>query len=246
MRAIFLFIALPFVSSHASAQQGQLDIVGVHPAGVGSVKFFDPAASLGQPKMDTLAYSEVEGSPFLDPRWSAGTFYLNDTKPFHFAQMKYNAYNGEIHYVDAHGEELAVGAQQVNRFTLMKPKSPAEVAGNFEAMTDMFSDDRRSFYRILNEGKYRLVVLDRCTVKKGNFDPLLGKKELHFVTRTWYGIAEYEYVHPIFILDKERIDKELSFKPDQQKWLKDNHNNLKSEAEVIAFLGYLNSTTISH
>jgi hypothetical protein len=243
MRRPISFIAFTLASLAVSAQQGQLDVVGVHPAGMGSVKFFDPAAALGERKMDTLTYSEIEGSPFLDPRWSAGTIYQNDHKSAQFAQMKFNAYNGEVHYVDGNGQELAVSAQQVQRFTLMKPKSPNEVAGNFEAMTDMFTDDRRSFYRILNEGKFRLVVLDRCTVKKGNFDPLLGKKELHFITRTWYGIAEYEYVHPIFILDKERIDKELSFKPDQLKWLKDHHNNLNSEADVIAFLGYMNGSS---
>jgi hypothetical protein len=243
MRSFLFPVTLSLISLQAAAQQGQLDVVGTHPAGVGSVKFFDPAAALGERKMDTLTYNEIEGSPFLDPRWSAGTLYLNDAKSIHFAQMKYNAYNGEIHYVDAIGGELAVAAQQVHRFTLMKPKSPEEVAGNFEAMTDMFSDDRRSFYRILNDGKYRLVVLDKCTVKKGNFDPLLGKRELHFVTRTWYGIAEYDYVHPIFILDHDRISRELEFKPEQEKWLKEQHNNLKSETEVIAFLGYLNSKT---
>lgn len=240
MRQIPLLCTGILLSTISLAQQGQLDVVGVHPAGMGSVKFFDPAAALGERKMDTLTYGEIEGSPFLDPRWSAGIIQVNDNKSVQFTQMKYNAYNGEVHYVDANGQELAVSSQQIHRFTLMKPKNPAEVAGKFESMTDMFTDDRRSFYRILNDGKYRLVVLDKCTVKKGSFDPLLGKKELHFITRSWYGIAEYEYVHPIFIIDRDRITKELELKPEQEKWLKDHGNNLRNESDVIAFLTYLN------
>ena len=224
------------------AQQGQLDIVGTHPAGYGRVRFFDPAATLGGPKIDSFSYAEVEGSPFLDDRWASGSLQMIDGKSIPFARMRYNSYNGEVHYMDAQGQEMAAGVQQLHGFTIMKPKNAAELNGRFEAMTDMFSDDRRSFYRILNDGKFRLVVLDRTTVKKTNFDPLLGKRELHFVNRVWYGIAEYEYIHPIFILDHDRISKELELKPEQEKWLKEHRNSLKNEADVIAFLTYLNDS----
>ena len=242
MRIFLLLAAIAHTSMHAWAQQGQLDVVGTHPAGTGSVRYFDPAASLGPQKYETLTYAEVEGSPFLDPRWSKGSLEVSTGKPIPFGQMKYDAYASEVHYIDAQGQELAVGIPQAHRFVLMSPNDPAVVSGKFEAMMDMFNEDKRTYYRVLNEGKYRLVVLHRCTIKKGNFDPLLGKKELHFITRTWYGIAEFEYIHPIFILDKDRVDKELKFTSDQQKWLKDHHNKLKSEAEVIDFLLYLNGT----
>jgi len=242
MRAPFTLIVLSFFPFLADAQQGDLDVTGTHPAGVGQVRFFDPGA-FGQQKYEVLTYADVEGTPYLDDRWSSGTITLNDNKTVSIGQMRYNAYSAEIHYLDNSNKELAVDAQQVHRFTLMKPKDPAQLLGRFEAFTDMFSDDRRAFYRVLNDGKYRLVILDRCTIKKSNYDPLQGKKELHFITRTWYGIAEYEYVHPIFILDHDRIRKELELKPEQDSWLKERHNNLKSEADVIAFLDHLNKPT---
>lgn len=50
-------------------------------------------------------------------------------------------------------------------------------------------------------------------------------------------------VHPVFILDHDRISKELELKPVHEKRLKEHHDGLRNESDVIAFLNHLNSTT---
>jgi len=96
-----------------------------------------------------------------------------------------------------------------------------------------------SYYRVANDGKYRLLELQMATVKISPFDPGMGKAESKWLTKSYYAIAEYDLLHPLAAIDKEEVGEILKSEPSAMDWLK--KNKLRNEADLIALLNQVNS-----
>lgn len=240
MRRILITFSL-LLALRGMAQQGTLEVVGKHPAGMGFVRWNDPAASLGQKKTEELTYADVEGTPFWSDKWNPGYLVMRGNNAVKLQQVKLNIYTGQVHYIDSSGNELVADASLVPRLILMKAKDTSQVLADFEAYPSLYDGSRLFYYRVLSEGsKYRLMEFQQSFVKKSDYDPLQGKKESRFFIKSQYTIAEYAYMHPLTSLDHDNITRELDMKKQDEKWLMDHKNKLRNESDVVAFLDYLN------
>jgi len=229
-----------FITGTAMAQQGELEVIGKHPGGVGVIRWSDPA-SFGQKKTEELTYADVEGTPFWDDHWNPAYLVLRNETSVKVKQAKLNIFTGQVHYMDDGGNELVSDPAQVPRLIIMKAKDTNQVLARFEAYPSLFDGGKLFYFHVLSEGsKYRLMELQQSFIKKSDYDPLQGKKESRFFIRNQYAIAEYAYIHPLLALDHDNILHELEGKPADDQWLKDHRNKLRNESEVSAFLDYLN------
>jgi hypothetical protein len=239
MRTILISIALILTGQSVMAQQGTLELVAPRGGTFGVVRFTDPGA-IGRKDAESITYADVEGTPFWDDHWTPAYLILRSNSTVKLDKVKLNTYTGQVHYIDSSGTELVTDPSFVPRLVLLKPKDTTKVFAAFEAFPDLTENNKLFYYRVMNDGKYRLVQLQRSIIKNSDYDPLQGKKESRFTNLDFYAIAEYRYLHPIRTLEFDRITDELAIKADDEKWLKDNRNKLKSEADVVAFLNYLN------
>jgi predicted RecB family nuclease len=236
-----LFLITFILSGYcALAQQGTLDVVAPRGGTFGVVRFTDPA-SIGKKTAETITYADVEGTPFWDDHWTPAYLVLRNNTTVKLDKVKLNIFTSQVHYIDSSGTELVTDPSMVRRLILLKPKDTTKVFAAFEAFPDLTDNNKLFYYRVMNEGKYRLVELQKTIIKNSDYDPLQGKKESRFTNQDIYAIAEYRYLHPVQSLEHDRIAEELGLKPEDEKWLKDNRNKLKSEPDVVAFLNYLNA-----
>jgi len=93
---------------------------------------------------------------------------------------------------------------------------------------------------VANEGRYRLLELQKATVKTSAYDPSLGKAENRWITKSRYFLTDNGLLQPIGDLDKDKILSLVKADATADAWLKSNKNKLRNEADVVAFLNYWN------
>jgi len=225
-------IALAFC---VKAQQGQLDVInpGDHQ---GVVRFYDPAA-VGAKKAEPLALTDIYGTPFWDDHWNPGYLILRNGTAIKLHDIRLNQFSHQVHYLDG-ADELATDAVNVKKVVLLKAKDTTQLLARFEAFPDLDNEKQFSFYRVANDGKYRLLELQKASVKTSPYDPSMGKAESKWLTKSRYAIAEFDLVHPLSEIDKEKVSEILKADPAAQEWLK--KNKVKNEADLVAFLDQLN------
>jgi hypothetical protein len=240
MKKTFVLWCMMVLSSMGFAQQGELEVVGKHPGGVGFVRWNDPAA-FGQKKTEELTYGDVEGTPFWDDHWNPAYLVLRNNGAVKFNQVKVNLFTGQVHFMDSAGTELVAEAAQVPKLIFMKARDTTQVLARFEAFPSLYDGHKLYYYRVLSEGaKYRLMDFQQSFIKKSDYDPLQGKKESRFFLKQQFVIAEYAYLHALSALEMNAITNELESSPDDLNWLRENHNKLRNSSELAAFLDHLN------
>ena len=237
MRHLIVLFFAAMLSLATRAQQGQLEVAGSVGA-TGKVQFYDPAA-VGQKKAPTLNLGDIEGTPFWDEHWNPGFLTLRNGNTVKLNELKVNQYSHEVHYLNG-TSEMAADGFQVNKIVLMKAKDTTQVLARFEALPDADASTKISFYRVANEGRYRLLELQKATVKTSAYDPSLGKAENRWITKSRYFLTDNGLLQPIGDLDKDKILSLVKADATADAWLKSNKNKLRNEADVVAFLNYWN------
>ena len=221
------------------AQQTQLDVPGTDQSGAyRTVRFYDPAA-VGLKKAPTLNLGDIEGTPFWDERWNPGFLTLRNGNTVKLNELKVNQYSHEVHYLNG-STELSADGLQVTKVVLMKAKDTTQVLARFEAMPDQDASNKISFYRVANQGRYRLLELQKATVKTSPYDPSLGKAESRWITKSRYYLSDKDAIQPIGDLDKDKILSIVQADATADAWLKSNKNKLRNETDVVAFLDFWN------
>jgi hypothetical protein len=110
----------------------------------------------------------------------------------------------------------------------------------FESFADPSGTDN-AFFRSLNKGKCRLLELKKVSVKESEYNPLVGKKEYSFYSKSTYAISDDEKIIPIKTLNQSSLFTAIPKASDYSEWLKQNNNKLKNESEITTFLDYYNS-----
>jgi hypothetical protein len=242
MRTFFVFVFILLSQSLLSqmvipttdyTSVGELDIT------YSKIRNFN-ALPEGQKKVENLSYADVLGSPFWDDNWNAAVFVLANGNIAKTQKAKLNLYTNEVHFVNAANMEMACENRQIRKIFFYKGMDTSKVTAVFESFAEA-GDTKNIFYRVLNSGKLRLMEYKKVSIKEKEYNPLLGKKEYSFFSKTNYSLAIQEKIIPLKSLNPSGI---LSFIPDSndyKDWIAQNNNKLKTESEIVSFFNYYNS-----
>jgi hypothetical protein len=240
--SIILFVFLIFISRNTQAQI-TMD-VGTQSSNWGStnsVNVVDPS-TLGKKKVELINYSDIEGSPYNNSKWSKAFLYLKNGNLIKIDRVKLNMFTNEVDYMNNNNVEMVLEAFNFKKIVIMKQEDTSHIASIFECFPDMTDATKgEAFYRVLNGGTVQLYALDKTILKTGAYDPLLGKEPKSFYTKKFYAITNAGAFSPLKILDRNTILPNVKSHQADEDWLDGSHNKLKSEKEVIAFFEFFNA-----
>jgi hypothetical protein len=206
-----------------------------------SVNVVDPS-TLGKKKMELINYSDIEGSPYNNPKWSKAFLYLKNGNLVKIDRVKLNMYTNEVDYMNNNNVEMVLEAANFKRIIIMKQEDTSHIAAIFECYPDMTDATKgESFYRVLNGGTVQLYTLEKAILKTGAYDPLMGKDPKSFYTKKFYALTNTGAFSPLKILDRNTILPLVKSHQVDEDWLDASHNKLKNEKEVIAFFEFFNA-----
>ncbi len=243
MRTISIAAALLAFNFSVEAQMQSFDVASPGSTGnnYGNVHFYDPAA-IGQKNASVLHYSDIEGSPYLNEHWSPAFLFLRSGGAVKLKNVKLNLYTGDVVYIDNKGTELAALPGMVRRIVFLNEKDTTNVTSLFEAFPDSKVENGYTYYKILSDGKWKLLELQKSLIRTVPLDALADKRnESSFFLKISYAIANEETVFPLKTLGYSAISSVLQIDKNADQWLKENKNGLKKESDVIAYLQYCNS-----
>ena len=206
----------------------------------GSVNYLD-VSTVGQKKVENISYEDVRGSAFWDDKWNAAIFVLSNNQAAKVRKARLNLYTNEVHFMDLSGTELALDNTQALKVIFFKGMDTTTVLAVFESLPDSLSPTKHSYYQVLNNGKFRLLVLQKNSVRENEYDPAVGKREHSFFSKTTYAIANDQNIISIKSLNQSNIFTAISASPEMEQWVSQNKYKLKTEAQVVAFLNLCNS-----
>ena len=224
-------------------QQQVLDVnaPGAPGSSYGSVSFYDPS-TLGIRKEEHTNYSDMTGTPFWDDHWNAAHLIMKNGGVIKVNQVKINLYSSDIYYI-YNGVELEAEKGSVQKVLLFKQQDTSKILALFEYYPDVTVNNSPSpvYYRVLNTGKVRLLLLQKSLVNTAPYDPLTGIAKKNFYAKTYYALSNNGNISYLKTLDHTNLFTILSPDAASEAWLKKNNNRLKKEAEVLSFLTYYNN-----
>jgi hypothetical protein len=187
-----------------------------------------------------LSYAEIEGTPFWSEQWNPAIVFFGTGGKAKISQAKLNLYTNEIHYLCIDGTELAAENEGITRLVFLNKNNLTQPIASFAKLTNHITGNGYVYYRVLNAGKYQLILLQKQLVKTSPYDPILAKTTTSFYTKKDYAIYAEGKVIPLKDLDRNSI---LSVAPANElanSWLQTSKSKLKSEKDVIEYLEQLN------
>lgn len=113
-------------------------------------------------------YSDVEGSPYLQPDWMRGTVKAkHNGKTYQLAKMKYDAYKDEVEYEE--NQKLYRFSKEITEFS-----TPSGLFRNGFSSIESFTP--QSFYEVLHDGNLKLL--------KKHFIRIVTEKPYNSATET--------------------------------------------------------------
>lgn len=237
-----IFCVLLCLASAISIAQQTLDVAQPSSTGgnYGWVNYTD-ISTLGQKKVENIAYDDIRGSAFWDDHWNSALFFLSGNRKAKVEKAKLNLYTNEVHFLNKNGTELSLENTTVLKIIFFKGTDTSTVLAVFESLPDSLSPTKISYYQVLNNGKFRLLILQKTILTESEYDPTLGKREHSFFTKTTYVIANDQKIIPIKSLNQSGIFAAIGASPETEQWVSQNKYKLKTETQVISFLNYCNS-----
>jgi len=232
---LMLCIVMITVATQINAQQLNMDVRDFD----GNMQVYDPANPKSN-KSASLSYSEIEGTPFWSEQWNPAIVFFGTGGKAKISQAKLNLYTNEIHYLGIDGTELAAENEGITRLVFLNKNNLTQPIASFAKLTNHITGNGYVYYRVLNAGKYQLILLQKQLVKTSPYDPILAKTTTSFYTKKDYAIYAEGKVIPLKDLDRNSI---LSVAPANElanSWLQTSKSKLKSEKDVIEYLEQLN------
>ncbi len=240
MKTFISVLVCSILLNFSLAQVPTLDVNGGSAGGYGQVKFNNPAA-LGQKNVDKLDYSEVRGKYLWQEEWNPAILVLTSGKSYKVKRAKLNFYTDDVIYVDNNLTELAAQTGLVKKIIFFSPSDTSNAIGTFIQLTRKSSDGKEHFYQLLNDGKIQLLKSNTITLRKGTYDPMVGKDQYSFSSTYDYFLSNSGTINPLKSISKSSIFLVLNLDNNYNEWLTSTKNKLKSEADVVLFLNYLNA-----
>jgi hypothetical protein len=184
-------------------------------------------------------YVDIQGSPYLDPSWSKGTFTLSNGKIYKDMDIKYDLVKDKM-YVKGNNDELVALLDQVRDFSINVPVSGSAVTRHFRTgYTNIPATTNTYYFEVLTEGKTQFL--------KRSVKSILENKEYNSATVT----KSFELNTKYYIYkdgkgtqvkkDKKAILAALGDKQSElETYIKDEKLNLKNDADVVKLIEYYN------
>lgn len=234
----FLFVTL-FTFCIFNFCQAQLDMdLSASAAGSFSTLRFDELKLTGQIKVDKVENSDIGGSPFWLEKWNAAMIYTSTYRVL-IPKVKLNLYTNDVYYINKDGETLVVQKGQIKRVTFFKGDDTSYLLGSFIYMK-IPGDDSFHFYQPLINGKAGLIKLNKVFVNKLAYDPISGKSDFNYITKSAYYLNYNGNMQLLRTLNKESVSAILKPGTAAEEWLAKNKNKLRTETDIIQFLYYFN------
>jgi hypothetical protein len=199
------------------------------------------SSAIGDKKAKGLTYEDVEGTPFWDEHWNSAILYFKSGAIYKLPKAKLNLYTTEVHYENEKDGELVAETSLIDKIVFLNSKEASKILAVFAVLPDYIDNKPAGFFRVFNNGAYQLILLQKNLVKVSPFDPLTGKNQTSFFTKSYYGIYTNGKTIPLKSLDRNSILSVLPFNANVEPWIKNSKNKLKSEEDIIALLNYYNS-----
>jgi hypothetical protein len=242
MKKIISVISLVFISSISFAQWQQSKIDFSLPNESVAVKQNDPTLLQNLPKNSTLLnYTDIEGTAFWKEDWQKGYMYTRAGNIILLEKAKMNLYSGELHYISAAGTELVVETSAVSKVVLMQKKDSTKIDAVFAVLANYVDSKPVAFFRVFNTGIYQLVLLEQKKVKTTAYDPLQSKSNSSFYSNYNYALYNNGVILPLKKLDRNTILPIIKSHQEDEDWLNNKHNKMKTVTEVTSFLDYFNT-----
>lgn len=187
-----------------------------------------------------LSYADVEGTPFWNEKWNPALIFFNNGSKAKINQAKLNLYTNEIHYLSSTGEELAVDNSGIVRLVFLNKNNLTQPIASFAVLMNHVTGNGTAYYKVLNAGKYQLILMQKQLVKTSPYDPIQAKSITSFYSKKDYAIYNEGKIIPLRDLDRASILAAIPVNTNTADWLNSTKSKLRNEKEVIEYLEQVN------
>ena len=189
-----------------------------------------------------VPYENIKGSPFWADEWKSATLYGFRANEKWEQPIKLNLATHEIYFKNKNGEELVINDGLVQKIIFHDTNDPAKVEAAFlYGLQPPFEGTTKTddFLQVLNYGNYQLLKQASRRVTEG--DSLFGTlKKYFFTNETNYFISNKFMVRPLKKLNKDNCLQMIPAGKSSEEWITKNKIDLRKEADVVAFLNFVN------
>lgn len=187
-----------------------------------------------------LSYADVEGTPFWNEKWNPALIFFNNGSKAKINQAKLNLYTNEIHYLSSTGEELAVDNSGIVRLVFLNKINLTQPIASFAVLMNHVTGNGTAYYKVLNAGKYQLILMQKQLVKTSPYDPIQAKSINSFYSKKDYAIYNEGKIISLRDLDRASVLAAIPVNTITADWLNSTKSKLRNEKEVIEYLDQVN------
>jgi hypothetical protein len=197
---------------------------------------------------EKVPMSEVQGSCFWNQDWLPARVFMKKGPVHVFAKAKLDLYTSGIHYLNEKGEVRYSSSKNadaafeggIGGVIFLSPTDTSRIA-TFKTLGRPMVNAQEVFAQILVEGKISFLKAMSVKAVKRETDALQRKEEWMFEPRDAYYIEEQGKIQELRSINKSQLFTLIEKKESDEGWLKSQHNKLRKEADVVAFIAYRNS-----
>jgi hypothetical protein len=232
-------VLLLVLCSNLNAQQLNMDVRDFD----GNMQVYDPA-NPNSSKNKSISYADIEGTPFWNEKWNPAIVFFSGGGKAKINQARLNLYTNEIHYLSNDGTELAVDNNGIVRLVFLNKNNLTQPIASFAVLMNHVIGNGIAYYKVLNAGKYQLILMQKQLTKTSPYDPIQAKSITSFYSKKDYAIYNEGKIIPLRDLDKASILAAIPVNTITADWLNSTKSKLRNEKEIIEYLEQVNLSNL--
>jgi len=200
-----------------------------------SIKVFD---ANGKPFVNPPV--DIEGTPFYKKEWKYGIIRLQDSTVYKHIPLRINLQSQEIHFLTVNKLEMSFPPGFVKEIIFSDSlKSPIEKYDFMCGFPRIDNQDENNFYRIISDGKIRLLESLRTTI-------IVDKNDLSGEVNKEYRTYEDYYLFTGVSITRIKKDKGFyldimkSKRNEMENYFLNHKVNFKSANDIQALIEFYN------
>ncbi len=197
----------------------------------------------GTVPLKSMHYTNVIGSPFFTPEWAEGLVKMSDGKIYKNLKIKYDQIADKVFFLGDKNEPMMFSGDVKEFKMLYTSDNKIDEAYFLKGFEPIDGADENAYYeRLFPDEKSKLVLLKRVTKKiyeSRVYNSAVTDRTIE--AKTFYYIGnkkKLSHIKP----DKKSILNVIGDKQELlNKFINENHLNLKTEDGIFALLKYYDS-----
>lgn len=186
-------------------------------------------------------YHQVQGTPYLFNNWKAVTFKLKTGQSTELANLKFDIYDQEVHFLSPKKEDLLINIDLVKEFILKDTLSIAGTTFLFRmGYPGIEKQTAKTFYAVLCDGKLQLLCFFTKKIEQFK-NEYTGEIAKEFV--------QYDNLYVFFNGEMKGVKRDKKFfvelmqdkSKEIEEYLKQHKTNFKNTAQIANLITYYNS-----